>query len=244
MLATDTAQSAGRVPTIKLQRVARSDGYGESEVIALDNIDFTVQQGEFVALMGPSDAGKSICMNELGCLDRPTSGHYFFQGVDVAYLSGEQRALLRRYLIGFVFKGFNLPNRTTALENVELPLIYRRVPAKERHCRAREALANVGLSGREEHTSGGLSGGQQQPPGAERRCLQSGSAIRQFTRRDFDAVENNIFGIEGVSPTAGKQVTIVQGNKNWSTSVTGITVKYFPVRNANVIRGNAFSEQH
>lgn len=161
-LATESADSAAPVPTIHLQQVSRRYGSGESEVIALDNIDFTVQKGEFVALMGPSGAGKSTCLNMLGCLDRPTNGHYFFQGVDVAYLSGEKRALLRRHFIGFVFQGFNLLNRTTALENVELPLIYRRVPAKERHRRAHEALEKVGLIGREKHTPGELSGGQQQ----------------------------------------------------------------------------------
>jgi putative ABC transport system ATP-binding protein len=158
MLATAT----GPIPTIVLQSVARVYGSGESEVKALNNIDFTVQQGEFVALMGPSGAGKSTCLNVLGCLDRPTAGHYFFQGVDVAYLPREQRALLRRHFIGFVFQGFNLLNRTTALENVELPLIYRRVPSAERHKRAFEALAQVGLKGREHHTPGELSGGQQQ----------------------------------------------------------------------------------
>ena len=161
-VAPESADSAATVPTIRLQGVARSYGHGVSQVIALDHINFTVQKGEFVALMGPSVAGKSTCLNMLGCLDRPTSGHYFFQGVDVAYLSGEQRALLRRHFIGFVFQGFNLLNRTTALENVELPLIYRRVPARERHRRAHEALEKVGLSGREKHTPGELSGGQQQ----------------------------------------------------------------------------------
>ena len=113
------------IPTIQLQNVARIYGSGESEVKALDHIDFTVKKGEFIALMGPSGAGKSTCLNILGCLDRPTAGHYFFQGVDVATLPREQRALLRRHFIGFVFQGFNLLNRTTALENVELPLIYR-----------------------------------------------------------------------------------------------------------------------
>ena len=150
------------IPTIQLQNVARIYGRGESEVKALDHIDFTVQKGEFIALMGPSGAGKSTCLNILGCLDRPTAGHYFFQGVDVATLPREQRALLRRHFIGFVFQGFNLLNRTTALENVELPLIYRRVPRAERHRRAYLALAQVGLEGREHHTPGELSSGQQQ----------------------------------------------------------------------------------
>ncbi|HLF11899.1 MAG TPA: ABC transporter ATP-binding protein [Gammaproteobacteria bacterium] len=149
-------------PTIELRGVARVYGKGASEVRALDGIDLTVRSGEFVALMGPSGAGKSTCLNILGCLDRPTHGRYFFRGVDVAGLTRQQRALLRRHFIGFIFQGFNLLARTTALENVELPLIYRRVPRKERHARAREVLAMVGLQGREQHTPSELSGGQQQ----------------------------------------------------------------------------------
>jgi putative ABC transport system ATP-binding protein len=147
---------------IELRGVSRTYGAGASEVRALDSVDFAVASGEFVALMGPSGAGKSTCLNILGCLDRPTRGNYFFKGVDVAGLPREQRALLRRHYIGFIFQGFNLLNRTTALENVELPLIYRRMPRKERHARAKEMLALVGLAGREQHTPGELSGGQQQ----------------------------------------------------------------------------------
>ena len=148
--------------TIALRGVSRVYGRGEATVRALDGVDFSVARGEFVALMGPSGAGKSTCLNILGCLDRPTAGRYFFQGVDVAGLSREHRALLRRHFIGFVFQGFNLLSRTTALENVELPLIYRREPRKERHAKAREMLALVGLGGREQHTPSELSGGQQQ----------------------------------------------------------------------------------
>jgi putative ABC transport system ATP-binding protein len=162
LLKPDQLHDTAAVATIALRQVSRVYGQYEAEVKALDNIDFTVQQGEFVALMGPSGAGKSTCLNILGCLDRPNQGQYFFQGVDVAPLPREQRALLRRYFIGFVFQGFNLLNRTTALENVELPLIYRQVPAAERRRKARDALARVGLSGRENHTPGELSGGQQQ----------------------------------------------------------------------------------
>ena len=157
-LPTEVAEA----PTIELRGVSRIYGKGASTVTALDRVDFTVARGEFVSLMGRSGAGKSTCLNILGCLDRPTSGHYFFQGVDVAGLTRKQRALLRRNFIGFIFQGFNLLNRTTALENVELPLIYRRVPRAERHRRAREMLALVGLEGREEHTPAELSGGQQQ----------------------------------------------------------------------------------
>jgi putative ABC transport system ATP-binding protein len=129
---------------------------------ALRGIDLGIARGAFVAMMGPSGSGKSTCMNILGCLDTPTAGSYMFEGVDVAGLSRDQRALIRRHYIGFVFQGFNLLSRTSALENVELPLIYRGIAAAIRHQRARQALAAVGLSGWEHHTSAELSGGQQQ----------------------------------------------------------------------------------
>jgi putative ABC transport system ATP-binding protein len=129
---------------------------------ALRGVDILIESGEFVAVMGPSGSGKSTCMNLLGCLDTPTSGNYLFQGVEVGGLSHDQRALLRRHYLGFVFQGYNLLKRTTAQENVELPLIYRGDPAETRHQRAREALAAVGLSGWEDHTPSELSGGQQQ----------------------------------------------------------------------------------
>jgi putative ABC transport system ATP-binding protein len=118
--------------------------------------------GEFVAVMGPSGSGKSTCMNILGCLDTPTAGTYLFKDVDVGALDRDQRALLRRNYLGFIFQGFNLLNRTSALENVELPLIYRGIPARVRHERALKALEIVGLKGWETHTPGELSGGQQQ----------------------------------------------------------------------------------
>jgi putative ABC transport system ATP-binding protein len=149
-------------PAVELRSASRVYGMGATEVHALEDIDFTVEKGEFVALMGPSGAGKSTCLNILGCLDRPTSGQYLFEGVDVAGVSRRQRALLRRHFIGFVFQGFNLLNRTSALENVELPLVYRRMPAKLRRERAHDVLARVGLAGHERHTPGELSGGQQQ----------------------------------------------------------------------------------
>jgi putative ABC transport system ATP-binding protein len=128
----------------------------------LAGVDLRIEQGEFVAVMGPSGSGKSTAMNILGCLDTPSSGSYRFRGVAVETLGRDQRALLRRRDLGFVFQGFNLLNRTSALENVELPLIYRRTPRAERHVLAQRALALVGLSGREGHTPGELSGGQQQ----------------------------------------------------------------------------------
>jgi putative ABC transport system ATP-binding protein len=129
---------------------------------ALRGIDLDIEPGAFVAMMGPSGSGKSTCMNILGCLDTPTAGSYRFEDVEVGNLSRNQRALLRRHYIGFVFQGFNLLARTSALENVELPLIYRGIPLTQRHARAREALAAVGLSGWEDHSSAELSGGQQQ----------------------------------------------------------------------------------
>jgi putative ABC transport system ATP-binding protein len=149
-------------PIVRLRGVTRRYGAGEAEVQALRGIDLDVHAGEFVAVMGPSGSGKSTAMNILGCLDVPTDGHYEFQGVAVERLSREQRALLRRHFLGFVFQGFNLLPRTTALENVELPLVYRGEPAARRHAAARAALAQVGLTGREDHTPAELSGGQQQ----------------------------------------------------------------------------------
>jgi putative ABC transport system ATP-binding protein len=147
---------------IQLHEVTKIYGHGQAAMHALDGIDLAIQRGEFVAVMGPSGSGKSTCMNIIGCLDTPTDGHYYFDGVDVGSLSRDQRALLRRHYLGFVFQGFNLLNRTSALENVELPLVYRGMPSRMRHIRAREALNAVGLSGWEGHTPGELSGGQQQ----------------------------------------------------------------------------------
>jgi putative ABC transport system ATP-binding protein len=149
-------------PVIELSQVAKIYGQGEGEVRALRGIDLSIQAGEFVAVMGPSGSGKSTCMNILGCLDTPTSGTYKFLGVPVGSMSADQRALLRRNYLGFVFQGFNLLSRTTALENVELPLIYRHVPKEQRRAQALKALQEVGLAGRESHIPSQLSGGQQQ----------------------------------------------------------------------------------
>ena len=147
---------------MELRRVYKISGQGESEVRALDGVDLDIDAGELVAVMGPSGSGKSTCMNVLGCLDRPSAGAYLFRGVDVGALSLDQLALLRRHYLGFVFQGFNLLARTSALENVELPLIYRGVRRAERRARALAALRDVGLAGRESHKPAELSGGQQQ----------------------------------------------------------------------------------
>ena len=149
-------------PLIELRDVSRLYGAGESLVRALDHASLRIEEGEFVAIMGASGSGKSTCLNILGCLDQPTSGAYLFRGVDVARLADDELALLRRRYLGFVFQSYNLLARTSAQENVELPLVYRRVPARERRARALRALHDVGLAGRESHTPAELSGGQQQ----------------------------------------------------------------------------------
>jgi len=149
-------------PLLELRNATKIYGAGDAQMQALAGINLSIYPGEFVAVMGPSGSGKSTCMNILGCLDTPTTGHYLFQGIDVGSLSRNQRALLRRNYLGFVFQGFNLLNRTSALENVELPLIYRGTTTAVRHQLARQALQAVGLSDRENHTPGELSGGQQQ----------------------------------------------------------------------------------
>ncbi|GGP58216.1 macrolide ABC transporter ATP-binding protein [Shewanella algicola] len=149
-------------PLIELREVYKVYGTGQAKMQALAGVNLTINRGDFVAVMGPSGSGKSTCMNVLGCLDTPTSGQYLFDGIDVGTLSRDQLALLRRNYLGFIFQGFNLLNRTSALENVELPLIYRGLPAGERRERALNALNVVGLSGWAHHTPGELSGGQQQ----------------------------------------------------------------------------------
>jgi putative ABC transport system ATP-binding protein len=149
-------------PVVEFERVTKVYGAGQAAMHALRGIDLRVSSGEFVAVMGPSGSGKSTAMNIIGCLDVVTTGVYRFQGVDVASLTRNQRALLRRHYLGFVFQGFNLLNRTSALENVELPLVYRGLHPADRKARAREALKTVGLEGWEHHTPGELSGGQSQ----------------------------------------------------------------------------------
>ncbi len=147
---------------IELRGITKTYGSGTAAFQALRGVDLDIQRGEFVAVMGPSGSGKSTAMNLIGCLDTPSSGSYHFQGVAVETLSRDQRTLLRRYQMGFVFQGFHLLARTTALENVELPLLYRGIGGRQRHISARSALDRVGLTGWEHHTPGELSGGQQQ----------------------------------------------------------------------------------
>jgi len=147
---------------IALRGVARIYGAGTAAVHALDGIDLDIDDGAFVALMGPSGSGKSTCLNVLGCLDVPTRGSYRFAGVEVTGLDARRRALLRRHYLGFVFQGFNLLARTSAVENVELPLLYRGMGPRERRLRAERSLHEVGLLDWARHTPAELSGGQQQ----------------------------------------------------------------------------------
>jgi putative ABC transport system ATP-binding protein len=149
-------------PIINLKGITKVYGQGQAAMEALRGIDLDIEEGEFIAVMGPSGSGKSTCMNILGCLDVPTKGSYKFRDIEVGKLTRRQRALLRRHYLGFVFQGYNLLNRTSAKENVELPLIYRGTGAGERHRRSVMALKTVGLAGWESHTPGELSGGQQQ----------------------------------------------------------------------------------
>jgi putative ABC transport system ATP-binding protein len=149
-------------PLVRLRGVTKRYGSGQAELMALKGIDLDIPAGQFVAIMGPSGSGKSTAMNILGCLDTPTNGEYLFRGAHVETLSRDQRARLRRRYLGFVFQGFNLLARTSAQENVELPLLYRGESASARRDAAAKALDQVGLGDRKDHTPAELSGGQQQ----------------------------------------------------------------------------------
>jgi putative ABC transport system ATP-binding protein len=161
---------------IELCGVTKVYGTGQAAMCALRGIDLQIEEGDFVAVMGPSGSGKSTCLNILGCLDTPTTGTYLFKGVDVGQLDRNQRARLRRHYLGFVFQGYNLLSRTSATENVELPLIYRGTPSRQRRIQARRALEAVGLKGWEKHAPSELSGGQQQRV-AIARAIVTGPAV-------------------------------------------------------------------
>ncbi len=162
MSAPQTAASAATGPLIRLRNITKTYGQGATALQALKGVNLDIEAGDFVAIMGPSGSGKSTAMNTLGGLDTPTTGEYLFQGMHVEKLSRDQRARLRRRYLGFVFQGFNLLARTSAQENVELPLLYRGEAAAARHAMAAKALESVGLKGWEHHTPAELSGGQQQ----------------------------------------------------------------------------------
>lgn len=176
-LTVDYAAGRSTIPVIHLENVHKVYHTGEIEVHALRGISLAVQPGEFIAVMGASGSGKSTLLNILGCLDRPTKGKYFLDGVDVSGLSRDEQADIRNRKIGFVFQGFNLLHRTSALENVELPLLYSNLPTAQCIRRAKEALAVVGLAGREWSFPNQLSGGQQQRVALARALVNHPSLI-------------------------------------------------------------------
>lgn len=171
------AQHAEARPVIQLDHVHKTYTMGDVDVLALRGVTLTIKEGEFVAIMGASGSGKSTMMNIIGCLDRPTRGAYILDGRDVSELSKDERADIRCQKIGFVFQGFNLLSRTSALENVELPMLYAGVPTAERDERALEALAAVGLAGREQNHPNQLSGGQQQRVAVARALVNNPALI-------------------------------------------------------------------
>jgi len=164
-------------PLVEMRGISRTYQMGDNLVHALRNVSFTVERGASIAIMGTSGSGKSTLMNIMGCLDQPTSGEYLLNGKDVSKLSRSQLADVRGKMIGFVFQNFNLLTRTTALENVEMPLMYQGIGARERHKRAIEALERVGLHGRHHHTPNQLSGGQQQRVAIARALVTSAPVI-------------------------------------------------------------------
>lgn len=162
---------------ISLLQLRKTYGKGDAAFEALRGVDLTIHKGEFVAVMGPSGSGKSTLMNLLGCLDTPSAGQYLYQGIPVQTLDAEQRSLLRRHALGFIFQGFNLLARTSALENVELPLLYRGISKKERRERAAQALVSVGLPTKMRNTPAELSGGQQQRVAIARAVVSQPSTL-------------------------------------------------------------------
>ena len=164
-------------PVIQLEHIHKTYTMGDVEVHALRGVSLTIREGEFVAIMGASGSGKSTTMNIIGCLDQPTRGEYILDGQDVSGMSKDERADIRCQKIGFVFQGFNLLSRTSALENVELPMLYAGVDSAQRDQRAREALAAVGLAGREQNHPNQLSGGQQQRVAVARALVNNPALI-------------------------------------------------------------------
>ncbi len=169
--------SASSHSLIELRRLTKTYGHGDAAFQALRGVDLQIKKGEFVAVMGPSGSGKSTLMNMLGCLDTPTSGSYLYQDIPVETLNADQRSLLRRHALGFIFQGFNLLARTSALENVELPLVYRGLTKKERREKSIAALTSVGLPSKTRNTPAELSGGQQQRVAIARAIVTEPSTL-------------------------------------------------------------------
>lgn len=201
-------------PLIELQGVTKVYGSGEAKTYALRGIDMKIYEGEFVAIMGSSGSGKSTAVNIIGCLDDPSDGSYYFQGVDVRALSLNQKAILRRNYMGFIFQGFNLLGRTSALENVELPLIYRGTSAKKRKEVSLASLAKVGLQNLSHHQPSELSGGQQQRV-AVARALVTNPLIMLA-----DEPTGNLDSVNG------KEVMLLLQNLNKEQNITIIMVTH------------------
>ena len=201
---------------IEIKDVIKTYTTGEDSFNALNGVSFSIEKGEFVAIMGTSGSGKSTCMNMLGTLDKPNSGSYKLDGVDVFSLGPEELSQVRNLKIGFVFQGFNLISRTSALENVELPMIYKGIPEEERHKRAREALEIVGLKNRENHLPNQMSGGQQQRVAIARALVNDAPLIladeptgNLDTKTSIEVMEFFVRLNKGFGEKEGKTIVLV-----------------------------------
>ncbi len=201
---------------IEINNIVKTYKTGDDCFNALNGVSFSVEKGEFVAIMGTSGSGKSTCMNTLGTLDRPTSGSYYLDGVDVFSLNQEELSEIRNQKIGFVFQGFNLISRTSALENVELPMIYKGIPEEERHRRAKEALEIVGLKNRETHMPNQMSGGQQQRVAIARALVNDAPLIladeptgNLDTKTSIEVMEFFVRLNQGFGDKEGKTIVLV-----------------------------------
>ena len=201
---------------IEIKNIVKTYKTGDDCFNALNGVSFSVEKGEFVAIMGTSGSGKSTCMNTLGTLDRPTSGSYYLDGVDVFSLNQEELSEIRNQKIGFVFQGFNLISRTSAIENVELPMIYKGIPEEERHRRAKEALEIVGLKNRETHMPNQMSGGQQQRVAIARALVNDAPLIladeptgNLDTKTSIEVMEFFVHLNKGFGDKEGKTIVLV-----------------------------------
>ena len=204
------------MPLIEIKDIVKTYTTGEDSFNALNGVSFSIEKGEFVAIMGTSGSGKSTCMNMLGTLDKPNSGSYYLDGVDVFSLNQEELSRIRNLKIGFVFQGFNLISRTSALENVELPMIYKGIGEEERHKRAREALEVVGLKNRENHLPNQMSGGQQQRVAIARALVNDAPLIladeptgNLDTKTSIEVMEFFVRLNKGYGDIEGKTIVLV-----------------------------------